>query len=179
MGVNVTTVSKSDIQRVDLLMILVTLGTQDKSFIRLLEAIQKAIELGYIHDEVVVQAGLTNFKSSDMRIFDFISPEEFDSLMRKADLIITHGGVGTIIAALKDNKVVIAAPRLKEFAEHTNNHQIEIIKKLNASGCILPLWDMNDLPNVLLAAKSFKPQPLISNTNNIIDLIRDYLNDLT
>ena len=69
-------------------MILVTLGTQDKSFVRLLEAIQKAIDLGYIKDEVVVQAGLTNFKSSDMRVFDFIPPDEFDSLMKEADLII-------------------------------------------------------------------------------------------
>lgn len=160
-------------------MILVTLGTQDKSFIRLLETIQKAIELGYINSEVVVQEGLTDFKSSDMKIFDFMTPEEFDSLIKKADLIITHGGVGTIIAALKVNKVVIAAPRLKEFGEHTNNHQIEIIKKLDASGCILPLWDMNELPNVLIRAKSFKPQPLVSNTNNIIDLIRDYIKDIT
>ena len=40
-------------------MILVTLGTQDKSFKRLLDAIQKQIDLGYIKDKVIVQAGCT------------------------------------------------------------------------------------------------------------------------
>ena len=34
-------------------MILVTLGTQDKSFKRLLEAIDKQISLGNINDEII------------------------------------------------------------------------------------------------------------------------------
>ena len=41
-------------------MILVTLGTQDKKFTRLLEAIQKQIDKGNIKDKVIVQAGCTN-----------------------------------------------------------------------------------------------------------------------
>ena len=40
-------------------MILVTLGTQDKKFTRLLEAIQKQIDKGNIKDKVIVQAGCT------------------------------------------------------------------------------------------------------------------------
>ena len=39
----------------DLLMIFVTLGTQDKEFPRLLEAIDKAIEKGEIKEKVIVQ----------------------------------------------------------------------------------------------------------------------------
>ena len=45
-------------------MILVTLGTQDKSFIRLLDAIQKEIDKGNIKDEIVVQAGKLNMKAN-------------------------------------------------------------------------------------------------------------------
>ena len=41
-------------------MIFVTLGTQDKGFPRLLEAIDKEIEKGNIKEKVVVQAGLTS-----------------------------------------------------------------------------------------------------------------------
>ena len=40
-------------------MIFVILGTQDKEFPRLLEAIDKEIENGVITDKVVVQAGQT------------------------------------------------------------------------------------------------------------------------
>ena len=51
-------------------MILITLGTQDKQFTRLLESVQKEIDKGNIKDEVVVQAGHTKFESKDMEIFD-------------------------------------------------------------------------------------------------------------
>ena len=51
-------------------MTLVILGTQDKVFPRLLEAIEKQIELGNLKGEVVVQAGSTKFESKYMKIFD-------------------------------------------------------------------------------------------------------------
>ena len=69
-------------------MILVTLGTQDKSFKRLLDAIQKQIDLGNIKDRVVVQAGCTKFESKDMEIFDLIDRDKFASLIKECDLLI-------------------------------------------------------------------------------------------
>ena len=50
-------------------MILVTLGTQDKSFDRLLKQIDKLIDDKVIKDKVIVQAGLTKYKSNKMEIF--------------------------------------------------------------------------------------------------------------
>ena len=44
-------------------MILVTLGTQNNSFYRLLEEVQKCIDEKIINEKVVVQSGGTNFKS--------------------------------------------------------------------------------------------------------------------
>ena len=88
-------------------MIFVTLGTQDKGFKRFLEAIQKQIDLGNIKEKVVVQAGCTKFESKDMEVFDLIPFDEFDKLISQADLLITHGGVGSIITGLKNNKKVI------------------------------------------------------------------------
>ena len=120
-------------------MILVTLGTQDKTFPRLLDIIQKGIESGFIKDEVIVQAGNTKYDSKDMKIFDLIDREEFAELIKKCDLLITHGGVGSIITGLKNNKKVIAAPRLFKYGEHTNDHQVQIIEKFSDSRYILPL----------------------------------------
>ena len=90
-------------------MILVTLGTQDKSFERLVKAIDKEIENGNIKDKVIVQAGYTKYKSDNMEIFDFVLPDKLDKLMKEADILITHGGVGSILGALKYDKPVIAA----------------------------------------------------------------------
>ena len=82
-------------------MILVTLGTQDKSFERLLKAIDKEIEKGNIKDKVVVQAGYTKYKSKNMEIFKSVSNDRLEELMDEASLIITHGGVGSILTASK------------------------------------------------------------------------------
>ena len=89
-------------------MILVTLGTQDKEFRRLLKAIEREIINGTIKDKVVVQAGHTKYTSDRMEIIDYVPSDEFDKLMDKADLVITHGGAGSILGAIKRGKVVIA-----------------------------------------------------------------------
>ena len=96
-------------------MIFVTLGTQDRSFKRLLDAIQKQIDNGNIKDKVVVQAGHTTYESKDMEIFDLIDRDKFSELISNCDLLITHGGVGSILTGLNNNKKVIATPRLKEY----------------------------------------------------------------
>lgn len=158
-------------------MILVTLGTQDKSFVRLLDAIEKEIEKGNIKDEVIVQAGCTKFKSKNMKVLDLIPIDEFDDYIKKCDVLITHGGVGSIITGLKNNKVVIAAPRLAKYKEHMNDHQLQIIENFGESGFIIPLYDLNKLDDALKEAKTFKPKKYKSNTSNMIKLIKDYIDN--
>ncbi|MBR6690041.1 MAG: hypothetical protein IKL65_01760 [Bacilli bacterium] len=153
-------------------MILVTLGTQDKKFTRLLEAVQKQIDCGNIKEEVIVQAGCTSdFKSKDMKIFDLIPMEKFDELISECNILITHGGVGSIITGLKADKKVIAAARLKEFGEHTNDHQLQIIESFSKKGHIIALDDFNSLDKKLKETKTFKPKKYKSNTNKFIKLI--------
>ena len=158
-------------------MILVTLGTQDKSFKRLLDTIQKEIDNGNIKDKVIVQAGCTKYESKDMEIFDLIDRDKFSDLIKECDLLITHGGVGSILTGLKNNKKVIAAPRLKEYGEHTNNHQLEIIEKFSDSGLILPLYDFDNLGKALKNISKFKPKKYKSNTENMINLIEEYIDN--
>ena len=144
-------------------MILVTLGTQDKKFTRLLEAIQKQIDLGNIKDRVIVQAGSTIFESKDMEIFDLIPMDEFNRLISDCDILITHGGVGSIINGLKREKKIIAAARLKKFKEHVNDHQLQIIDNFVKEKYILKLDNFDSLNEKLEQIKSFKPRKYKSN----------------
>ena len=57
-------------------MILVLLGTQNNSFHRLLEEVEKNIKNKTIQEEVIVQAGYTKFESKNMKIIDLMSKEE-------------------------------------------------------------------------------------------------------
>lgn len=158
-------------------MILVTLGTQDKEFTRLLEAIDREIEKGVITDKVVVQAGCTKYESKNMEMFDLIPANEFDEYIKKADLIITHGGAGSILTAVKNNKKIIAAARLAKYKEHTNDHQKQIIEEFSKQGYILELKDFNKLGKLIQKSKSFKPKKFTSNTKNMIKLVSDYIEE--
>lgn len=158
-------------------MILVTLGTQDKNFTRLLDAVQEQIDKGNIEEKVIVQAGHTKYESDTMEIFDLIDRDKFSKLISECDILITHGGVGSIITGLQNNKKVIAVPRLSKYNEHINDHQIQIIDNFSKEGYILPLYEKDDLGKILKNIKAFKPKKFKSNTDNFIELISSYIDN--
>lgn len=174
MGKHVKTISQSSVLGVDLL-IFVTLGTQDKSFERLLKAIDRQIENGIIQEEVIVQAGYTKYESKNMKIFDLISSEKFEEYIEKCDVLITHGGVGSILGGLKKNKKIIAAARLEKYKEHTNDHQLQIVQEFAKEGYILELKDFNRLDKILQKVKTFHPKKLKSNNDYFINKLEKYI----
>ena len=158
-------------------MILVLLGTQNNSFHRLLEEIQKNIDNGNIKEEVVVQKGYTKFESKDMTIYDELPIEKFNELIEKADLVITHGGVGSIISSITRGKKVIAVPRLKKYNEHVNDHQLDIIQTFDEMGYIIGIQEVQQLGEAIKKVKEFKPKKYVKNTGNIIKIIEDFVDN--
>jgi len=158
-------------------MILVMLGTQNNSFHRLLEEIQKNIDNGNIKEEVVVQKGYTKFQSENMKLYSQLPVDEMDKFIDKADLVITHGGVGSIIMSIKKDKKVIAIPRLKKYREHVNDHQLDIIKSFNDSGYIIGVEGVESLGEALEKAQDFKPIKYIPNTGKIINIIENFIDN--
>lgn len=156
-------------------MILVTLGTQKQQFTRLLDYIENS----NINEEIIVQAGHTKYESKKMKIFDFIDYEDMNKYVKKASLIITHGGTGSIVGPLKENKIVIACPRKKEYLEHVDNHQEEIVDVFYESNMILKLDETKKLDEVIKKAKTFKPKKFISNTDKFIEKLEREMEDLS
>ena len=158
-------------------MILVLLGTQNNSFHRLLEEIQKNIDNGNIQDEVVAQKGYTKFESKNMTLYNQLPLDEIMKLTESADLVITHGGVGSIINSIEKNKKVIAIPRLKKYSEHVNDHQIEIIKSFHEAGYIIGLNGVEELEEALKNVQNFKPKPYVKNTGNILKIVENFIDN--
>lgn len=156
-------------------MILVMLGTQKNDFSRLLKEIEKCIEEGIIKENVVVQAGATKYKTDKMQIFDLIAKEELDKKKEEARIIITHGGVGSIVGALKMKKKIIAVPRLKEYGEHVNDHQKQIVENFDKQGYIKGIFEVRDLKKALQEIESFTPKEFVSNTKSIINIVENYI----
>lgn len=159
-------------------MIFVTVGTQDKPFTRLIEIVEKSVLAGEIKDEVIVQAGNTKYESKVLNILNYIPFDEFDNYLKKADVIITHGGVGSILNAVKLKKKVIAVPRLFKYNEHINDHQIQIIRKMSEAGYILSLEEDESLKDKLEQIKDFKVKDYESNTENFITAFDKILKEI-
>lgn len=145
-------------------MILVTLGTQHQEFKRILDYIEKS----NIKGEIIVQAGYTKYNSKKMKIFDFIDYDKMSEYVKNADIIITHGGTGSITGPLKEGKKVIACARLSKYGEHVDNHQTEIVDVFADEKYILKLDESIKLDDLIKKVKSFVPKKFESNTCNFI-----------
>lgn len=156
-------------------MVFVTLGTQKQQFTRLLKILEKSEQLK--NEEIIVQAGHTKFESNHMKILDFISLEEMQKYINEAEYIITHGGVGSIIDSLNMGKKVIAAPRLKEYVEHVDNHQLEICEKLNEEGYIEVLNESDDIDNIIEKLKQTEYKKYVSD-KSYLEKIENVIEEL-
>ena len=159
-------------------MIFITLGTQDKPFTRLLDKVESLLKEKKIKTRVVVQAGCTKYKSKYMEIFELLPMDEFEKMMDSCDILITHGGVGSIVTGLKKNKKVLAVARLKKYGEHTNDHQLQIIEEFSKKGYILPVNDLDDLENILNQVDKFKPKKYKSNTDHMVKIVEEQIEKL-
>ncbi len=149
-------------------MILVTLGTQKQQFVRLLNYIENS----NIDDKIIVQAGHTSYESKKMDIFDFNDYDEMNKLIDNADLVITHGGTGSIITPLKKGKKVIACARKAEYYEHIDNHQIEIVEIFSKQGYVIELKESDNIDEIIKKAKDFKPKKYRENTDVFIEALK-------
>lgn len=126
-------------------MLLMTVGTQKFRFDRLLRKMDTLIEQGIIKDKVIAQIGYSNYHPLYYSYTDFISEKEFNILIEKSDILITHGGVGTVIKGLLCKKRVIIVPRKKEYGEHIDNHQFEIGEEFSKRGYTVLCKDIEEL----------------------------------
>ena len=151
-------------------MVFVSVGTQKQSFDRLFELVKKSNVLK--KEKIIAQIGYTKFESKRIETFEFIPLDKMEEYISQADIVISHGGVGTIFSALKHGKKVIAIPRLSKYGEHINDHQIEICQELEDEGYILYYKDGQDkLDDLIRKIKKMQLKPYNSE-NNYIDILR-------
>ncbi len=134
-------------------MILGLTGTHIP-FDRLISALDQ-ISQKY-NEDIVIQSGQSEFKSKHSEIFQFKPRHEIQRLIETAEIIISHGGAGAIREALKANKPLIIIPRLKQYNEHCNNHQLEITEHFSLKGALKMCTDTKDLWKLICEIRSKK-----------------------
>lgn len=157
-------------------MILVTVGSATYKFSRLFEMLDLLCDNHIIDgDKIFAQTGVTNYKSCNYKCVDMIDMSEFNLLLKDAEYIICHAGVGTIINCLLNNKKVIVVPRLNKYNEHIDDHQVEITKSFVKNGYIMEANSYEELEMCIKNIHLFKPNKFVSNNKKINDLIVDYI----
>lgn len=156
-------------------MIFVTLGSQKFQFNRLLKEIDRLIEENEITEEVFAQIGYSDYIPKNYNYKKFLDREEFNEFMNRCDRVITHGGTGAIIGALRKEKKVIAIPRLAKYDEHVDDHQVEIVEVFNKKQMILGVCEMSELKDSFTQLEFIKFKPFVSNTENVINSIESYI----
>lgn len=157
--------------------IFVILGSQKFQFNRLLKEIDKLVEKGIIGDNVFAQIGYSDYIPSHYSYKRFLNQEEFEEQQQRADIIITHGGTGAIVGAIKKEKKVIAVPRLSKYGEHVDDHQLQLIEQFNEQNLIWAIYDCDKIGKALEEIKNHRFDKYKSNTSRYITNIREFIDN--
>lgn len=132
-------------------MIFVTVGTHEQPFNRLLKAMDNFAAT--TKEKILIQSGYSSYTTEFAQSLDFISADDMEKNIKDARIVITHGGPSSFMQVLENKKIPIVVPRLKEYEEHVNNHQLTFAEEFN---------------------KEYKDIIIVSNMKIIPDVIENY-----
>lgn len=160
------------------ILIFVTVGSQKFQFNRLLKEIDILVRDKKLTEEVFAQIGYSDYKPKNYKYKEFINRDEFQEIMEKCKIVITHGGTGTIIGAVKKGKRVIGIPRLKRFNEHVDDHQIQIISELKKMEFIYSVEKTEELLDAINKVKDIQFKKYNTSNYEIIHEIDKFIENL-
>lgn len=161
-------------------MIFVTVGNATQGFRRLLDAVDALVRNGFFEREpIFLQTGNNrNFQSNLYQYKPFLAIEEFQDRVEKADIIISHGGCGTLLNAIRYKKVPVVMPRRKQYGEHINDHQMQLVQALASEGRVVPAYEPEDLPAAIAEARRRNAQPVPPPPSQMLDLVAKAIEEL-
>ena len=148
-------------------MIFVTLGTQAYPFDRLLRGLEG------VGEELVVQGGPSTFRLPGATWHDYLEYEPLLDLIRRARVVVSHAGIGTVMTVVAEGKRPVVVPRLYRYGEAVDDHQVPIARRLAEVGLVTLVEDPARLADALVETPP-APAMLRSEAGIVADL-RAYL----
>ena len=140
-------------------MIFVTVGSQKFPFDRLLKKVDELVR-----DRIIVEA--------------FCDWSEFERWMERCDIVITHGGAGAMVNAIRRRKKAIAVPRMARYGEHVDDHQHELTQRLHTMNLLCACPDTEQLPEALKTVREHHYDTFPSNTQVFLASVDEFLRSL-
>src|SRR3989344_4591972 len=157
--------------------IFVTVGTHTQQFDRLLKEVDRLAGGKKINADVFAQTGNCKYLPKNFESRKFLGDSEYERMIEQADIVISHAGAGSIINALRNRKPLIIVPRLVEYGEHTNSHQVDLAKAMQEKGKAIACNDLRLLQNAIKNAENFKPD-LGSEKEKLVGALNRYAGGL-
>jgi UDP-N-acetylglucosamine--N-acetylmuramyl-(pentapeptide) pyrophosphoryl-undecaprenol N-acetylglucosamine transferase len=111
--------------------VVVTVGTCHHDFSRL---IRRLLGILPADAEVLWQTGNTDTSALGISAHYEIPERDLMQAMREADVVVSHAGAGTAIAALEVGKRPVIVPRRLAKGEQIDDHQTQIARELGDRG---------------------------------------------
>jgi len=156
-------------------MIFLTVGTHTQSFDRLISEMDRLVGERSIREKVVGQIGNSAYEPRNFEWFRFTDFDRLNGLYDSADVLVTHGGAGSILNGLSRGKPVVSMPRLARYDEHVNDHQVELVKFLEKKRKIVAVYEARGLAAAITKAKK---RGKLRTENKICDEIEKFLEGL-
>jgi UDP-N-acetylglucosamine transferase subunit ALG13 len=128
-------------------MIVVTIGTNEQPFDRLVRA---AAALGG-EEPLLVQYGASRVPHGRGEWVDFLSFDELAERAAEARVVVCHAGVGSIMLARRCGHRPVVVPRRHHLGEAVDDHQLFLARRLARSGLVTLIEDETELPAAVSA----------------------------
>lgn len=158
-------------------MVFVTVGSQKFPFDRLIKKVDQMIRDHIIEGEVFIQTGASDYIPCS-RHQAFCERKLFTELMDSCDILITHGGAGTMVDAVRRGKKTIVVPRLSQYGEHVDDHQLELTEQFHEMNLVYACPDVSLLPQAMQSVRERSFNTFPSNTEMFIKSLDSFIGTL-
>lgn len=145
---------------------------------RLLDYVGDAKRKGLIPEQVVVQTGKGTPPVEGAQCFETLDFAEMKATLAKADIVVCHGGTGSIVTALQAGCRTIAIPRLFERGEHYDNHQLEITEAFEQRGLLFVARTREEFAAALVKARTATPRLATTDPKGLIARLTEIVDGL-
>jgi UDP-N-acetylglucosamine transferase subunit ALG13 len=152
-------------------MIFVTLGTQAFPFDRLLEGLDSVSG-----EELVIQGGTSTFRPKTASWFDFLELPQLVEYVRKARVVVSHAGVGSVMTVVAEGKRPVVVPRVQRHGEAVDDHQVPFARRAASAGLVTLVEDAAALAAAL--GETPAPPHVMQGAGTLVDDLRSYLREL-
>ncbi len=150
-------------------------------FDRLVDSVIAQKRAGHLPETLIIQKGdgkAADPGLADVTVVETLRFDDIQDILSRASIVITHGGTGSLVTALRAGCRVIAMPRSFERGEHYDNHQFEITSAFAARGLIDVATDDTDLARALAHARTAAPVMATTDPSALIDWLKSFLKGL-